>query len=56
MLAIIAVATFASTLHYWYARFPLPSRELTIALGGVAWAVVTVAAIVFRLRTGQNQG
>jgi hypothetical protein len=50
MLAIIAVATFVSTLHYWYARFPLPSRELTIALGGVAWAVVTAAAIVFRVR------
>lgn len=50
MLAIIALATFVSTLHYWYARFPLPSRELTIAVGAVAWAVVTAAAIVFRLR------
>ena len=50
MLAIIAGATFASTLHYWYARFPLPSRELTIAIGGVAWAVVTAAAVVFRMR------
>lgn len=53
MLAIIAAATFASTLHYWYARFPLPSRELTIALGGVAWAVVTAAAVIFRLRRPQ---
>ncbi len=51
MLAIIAAATFLSTLHYWYARFPLPSRELTIAIGGVAWAVVTVAALLFGLRT-----
>ncbi len=50
MLAIIAGATFVSTLHYWYARFPLPSRELTIAIGGVAWAVVTAAAVVFRVR------
>jgi hypothetical protein len=50
MLAIIAAATFLSTLHYWYARFPLPSRELTIAIGGVAWAVVTAAAVIFRLR------
>lgn len=55
MLAIIAAATFVSTLHYWYARFPLPSRELTIAIGGVAWAVVTVAALVFRLRMGQGR-
>ncbi|HRI57843.1 MAG: hypothetical protein IAE85_09790 [Anaerolinea sp.] len=55
MLAIIAAATFLSTLHYWYARFPLPSRELTIAIGGVAWAVVTVAAILFRLRSPRGQ-
>jgi hypothetical protein len=51
MLAIIAAATFLSTLHYWYARLPLPSRELTIAIGGVAWAVVTAAALLFSLRT-----
>jgi hypothetical protein len=51
MLAIIVAATFLSTLHYWYARFPLPSRELTIAIGGVAWAVVTAAALLFGLRT-----
>lgn len=50
MLTIIAAAAFLSTLHYWYARFPLPSRELTIAIGGVAWAVVTAAAVVFRVR------
>ncbi len=55
MLAIIAAATFLSTLHSWYARFPLPSRELTIAIGGVAWAVVTVAAILFRLRSPRGQ-
>ncbi|HNS00795.1 MAG TPA: hypothetical protein PKM78_00210 [Anaerolineae bacterium] len=51
MLAILAAATFLSTLHYWYARFPLPSRQLTIAIGGAAWVVVTAAAIIFRLRT-----
>jgi hypothetical protein len=55
MLAILAAATFLSTLHYWYARFPLPSRELTIAIGGVAWAVVTIAAIIFRLRTRRRE-
>ncbi len=55
MLAIMAAATFLSTLHYWYARFPLPSRELTIAIGGVAWAVVTVAAIIFRLRAARRR-
>lgn len=55
LLAIIAAATFLSTLHYWYARFPLPSRELTIAIGGAAWAVVTVAAILFRLRAPRGQ-
>lgn len=55
MLAIIALAAFLSTLHYWYARFPLPSRELTIALGGVAWAVVTAAAVVFRVRMERTE-
>ena len=59
MLAIMAAATFLSTLHYWYARFPLPSRELTIAIGGVAWAVVTAAGIFFwaaRRRGGAPDG
>ncbi|MCS6844816.1 MAG: hypothetical protein NZ528_10945 [Caldilineales bacterium] len=50
MLAIIAAAAFLSTPHYWYARYPLPSRELTIALGAASWAAVTIAALVFRLR------
>ncbi len=51
MLAVIAVASFLSTPHYWYARYPLPSRELTIALGAAAWLLVTAAAIIFKLRT-----
>jgi hypothetical protein len=51
MLAIIAAGSLLSTPHYWYARFPLPSRELTIVLGAVAWFVVTVSAAVFKLRT-----
>lgn len=48
LLGVILSASFVSTLHYWYARFPLPSRELTIALGGAAWVVVTAAALWFR--------
>ena len=50
MLGIIAVACFVASLHYQQARFPLPSRELTVILGGLAWLVVTGAAVVFRLR------
>ncbi|MER2599873.1 MAG: hypothetical protein ABTQ73_10155 [Caldilineales bacterium] len=45
LLAVIAVACFVSTLHYWYARFPLSSRDLVIALGLAAWGIVTVAAL-----------
>lgn len=45
LLGVIAATCFVSTLHYWYARFPLPSRELTIALGLAAWVIVTVAAL-----------
>lgn len=50
LLAVISLTSFVSTWHYWYARFPLPSRELTIVLGAVAWAVVTVATLWFRWR------
>ena len=50
MLGIIAVACFVASLHYQQARFPLPSRELTVILGGLAWLVVTAAAVVFRLQ------
>lgn len=50
MLGIIAGASFLASLHYQQARFPLPSRELTVVLGGLAWLVVTGAAVVFRLR------
>jgi hypothetical protein len=51
MLALIAVCSFVSTFHYRQARFPLPSRELTIYLGLATWAIVTVAAILFKLKT-----
>ena len=44
-MAVITAATFAATLHYWYARFPLPSRELTFVIGGVAWAAATLPAL-----------
>lgn len=51
MLALIAVCSFVSTFHYRQARFPLPSRELTIYLGLVTWVIVTVAAVIFKLKT-----
>ena len=50
LLGIIAVGSFVASLHYQQARFPLPSRELTVILGGLAWLVVTGAALVFRLQ------
>lgn len=54
MLALIAICSFVSTAHYRQARFPLPSRELTVYLGLVTWVIVTAAAIIFRLRTRGN--
>ena len=54
MLALIAVCSFVSTFHYRQARFPLPSRELTIYLGLVTWVIVTVAAVIFKVRTRRN--
>ena len=54
MLALIAVCSFVSTFHYRQARFPLPSRELTIYLGLVTWVIVTVAAVIFKVRIGKN--
>lgn len=51
LVAVIVIASFLSTLHYRMARFALPSRELTIAIGAAAWLVVTVAAVIFKLRT-----
>ena len=50
LLGIIAVGSFVASLHYQQARFPLPSRELTVILGGLAWLMVTGAALVFRLQ------
>lgn len=55
MLALIAVCSFVSTFHYRQARFPLPSRELTIYLGLATWALVTVAAVIFKLKTRANR-
>lgn len=55
MLGIIAAACFVASLHYQQARFPLPSRELTVILGGLAWLVVTGAALLFRLRQWRQQ-
>ena len=54
MLALIAVCSFVSTFLYRQARFPLPSRELTIYLGLVTWVIVTVAAVIFKVRIGKN--
>lgn len=54
MLALIAVCSFVSTFHYRQARFPLPSRELTIYLGLVTWVIVTAAAVIFKVRTRRN--
>ncbi len=54
MLALIAVCCFVSTFHYRQARFPLPSRELTVYLGLATWVVVTIAAVIFKLRTMRN--
>lgn len=54
MLALIAVCSFVSTFHYRQARFPLPTRELTIYLGLVTWVIVTVAALIFKVRTRWN--
>ncbi|MEZ4769787.1 MAG: hypothetical protein R2844_15320 [Caldilineales bacterium] len=56
MLGLVAVACFVASLHYQQARFPLPSRELTVILGGLAWLVVTGAAVVYRLRHWRGGG
>ena len=54
MLALIVGCSFVSTFHYRQARFPLPSRELTVYLGSMTWVIVTIAAVIFKVRTGRN--
>ncbi|MEA3335016.1 MAG: hypothetical protein U9R25_03845 [Chloroflexota bacterium] len=48
MLLIIGAASFATSLHYRQARFPILSREDTIVVSLIALAAVTIAAIIFK--------
>ena len=47
-LAVLVVAAFVTSLHHLTARFPLPSREWTIALSLVALTAVTAMALLQR--------
>jgi hypothetical protein len=47
---VIALGAFATSLHHLTARFPLPSRRLTLVISVAALLFVTAAAIVARRR------
>ncbi len=49
-LAVLLLAAALTSLHHITARFPLPDRQLTAALAGVALALALSAALWVRVR------
>jgi hypothetical protein len=51
MLALLVAAGFLSSLHHLIARYPLPDRNITIALSGGSLVVVSAATVILRRRS-----
>ena len=49
IILTVIIAAIVSQLHHTYARFPLP-RELTIGLSLLAFAIVTLSMIYYKIR------
>ena len=55
MRALILIVAFLGSLHYLIARYPLPSRDLTIIASGGGAVLLTLVLIWYKYSAGKGR-